>query len=208
MNLFTKTIIPLHSWDAYLAACKKIANNKKRSFLYISSFGLSIMPEVQEEIINLNPDKMLVGTHFPECKPGCTACDSKNRDRFNNLRKFQEEVKFDVKICDSLHLKVVVSDSSMIIGGINMTGSGWADSSVLINDSSLCKKYKRRFNDIWRNKPGVVYEPQSNDYIFAFGIHKGLSFSTVKKMDPQYIQWCLKNLSWFKELVADLDLVK
>jgi hypothetical protein len=38
---------------------------------------------------------------------------------------------------------------------------------------------------------------KSLNYVFGFGMHKGVSLATVIKDDVGYIRWCLKNIEDF-----------
>lgn len=36
------------------------------------------------------------------------------------------------------------------------------------------------------------------DYILSFGKYQGCSIAKVMLTDPDYIYWCLENISWFE----------
>lgn len=39
---------------------------------------------------------------------------------------------------------------------------------------------------------------QGIDSVLEFGKHKGKVIHNVLESDPEYIDWCIKNIEWFK----------
>jgi len=197
----------LLSWPEYIDEIKKIGSAKNRKFLYISSYGLGKQDTLKQEITELNPDKLLIGLSFHECKIGCSSCKTSGILRERHIRDFERESNLNLKIVKDLHLKAVITAKGAIIGGINMTESNWTDSALVTDDTKIIKKLKQHFETAWKENEEYSWLKyrEGQDYVFNFGKYKGFGYKAVKKVNPQYIEFCAENMQWFKN---DLKLFK
>lgn len=189
--------------DEYYDAISSVNNDRK--FLYMSSFGFSWNKETQEMIKNLHPDMLLIGISFTECTPGCQNCIAKNKRKYAVTKEFADFAHFAVKITDKLHLKLVLTDKEVIVGGMNISDSGWSDSAVLIKDKKLIKEYKKHFENIWDQHDNIIYDKNQTEYIFTFGKYKGKTYSEILETDKEYINWSMENIEWFKKEVNKFE---
>lgn len=151
--------------------------------------------------------KVIIGAGSRECTPGCVACQTANATKVQGLYALRERMRpAEVKVVDDLHLKLVCSPKYTIIGGINMTGSGWVDAAVRVKTT---KAILQLFDNAWVSTtvkplesvktPLKVVDPLQ--WVFTFGKYKGKTIAEVAQISPTYTAWCRKNVTWFEAAV-------
>lgn len=151
--------------------------------------------------------KVLIGAGSRECSPGCVACQTATAKKLQGLYALQERMRpAEVKVVSDLHLKLVCSSKYTIIGGINMTGSGWVDAAVRVKTT---KEIRQLFDNAWTSTtaaplvsmkvPPKVVDPLQ--WVFTFGKYKGIPLSEVQRVNAAYVSWCRQNVVWFEAAV-------
>lgn len=85
----------------------------------------------------------------------------------------------------------------MVVGGRNLSSSGWWDISYIVTSKSDITETKEYILEIVKNlsEEGNYSLPTfKTDKILLGGKYKGRKISEIKKENPGYIQWCHENL--------------
>jgi hypothetical protein len=122
-------------------------SKKNNSFFYIATYGFKLEDDIKEILNNLKKSKckdikILIGLNNP----------SKKQTLF--LKTYLKE--FNVKLFNNSHLKMIVNDSSSIIGGRNLTQSDWKDTGVKFVNKQNILKLKSEFLKNYNSKSGLL----------------------------------------------------
>jgi hypothetical protein len=164
----------LSDWEDYLEFANSMLD-KGPKFLCISSFGFyanitsedkdtsewgekytNTVRKIVDRAIEMKiPTSILVGVSFNECKPGCTDCRRTNIKKHNYLAHHKKRFKekgVKIKMVTKHHMKMFLTDTQAIIGGMNFTESNWFDMSVgmdYIDNPALIEDFQWRFKEAW-----------------------------------------------------------
>lgn len=185
---------PILTYDQYIQHALNILQNQDGP-VRVSSFNLRVIVDSpSEELFSklLTTDfTMLVGTSYRMCSPDCSCCIATNAKRSHSLELFIKSHK--IKVFDNLHLKYFSRGSQAIVGGMNLTSSGFSDLALLVGNKDSIKQMNNHFDSISNsfdsNKLFTVKEPS-----FSFGKYRGKTVKEVLKIDPAYIEWSKTNL--------------
>ena len=124
----------------------KILKSKPKYF-YISSFNISVddeMLEIFELMKKVKDVRVVVGLQNPTPK------------QLGYLRYIFNKHKIPSKLVTGFHLKSVVSDKKIIVGGRNLTKSGWIDLSFEIVAQESVVKMTKEFDDIYKKLKTIL----------------------------------------------------
>jgi len=119
----------------------------KPSYFYLSTFNISINSEVLEMLKlmkGIKNTKVIIGLANPSTK------------QLVYLRNTFRDNKIPVKLVTDFHMKSVVSNDRAIIGGRNLTKSGWIDLSFEVLSQKEISKMKREFDSIYKNLKSIL----------------------------------------------------
>jgi hypothetical protein len=93
-------------------------------------------------------------------------------------------------------MKAFITSNGVIVGGMNITGSGWTDRSFVSRDRKLIKDLITDFNEVYpTSEPYLVPAYIDTSKIFTFGKYKGRLIEDIRKENPGYIAWLNNNSS-------------
>ncbi len=110
-------------------------SKEKPSFFYIASYNMSIDDKMEKVFHNLpvNCDvKIIIGLNE----------DVGNKQIAFFKRWFSE---YNLKLFKNCHLKLVITNKSVIIGGRNITNSEWMDLSCAFIGKEIIAQIKKEF---------------------------------------------------------------
>jgi len=121
-------------------------SKKKSNYFYIATYNLNIDNNVMQILNNLKKNckdiKIVIGLSNPSNK---------------QISFLKYKLKdFQIKIFNNSHLKMIVSDTSAIIGGRNLTNSDWKDTGVKFQNKSSIVKLKSEFLKNFNSKNGLL----------------------------------------------------
>lgn len=110
------------------------------------------MRKIIDRIIELKiPCRIIVGDNSdkPECVTDCEHCKKNNENLIKRLiahvEKFNSDI-FQIVVKDNYHKKLISSNICYIIGGRNLTESGYEDLSFIGEDPEILKKLNESFD--------------------------------------------------------------
>lgn len=110
-------------------------SKEKPSFFYMATYNLSVENKMKLILSHL-PDKsdvrVIIGVN--------EGCSVKQKDFFKSYFK-----KYKVKLFNECHLKIIVSNKGVIVGGRNLTDSGWKDLSIKLISRDAIASIKAEF---------------------------------------------------------------
>jgi hypothetical protein len=171
---------------------------KNSKYCYIASFNLNYrIDDKVHQIINRAADvnhQILIGLSTMACKQNCESCIINNQVKYDNVKRLGD-LTGNYKIAQALHMKAFITSNGVIVGGMNITGSGWIDRSFVSKDKTLIKELITDFKEVYSTSEDYII-PQYVDTskIFTFGKYKGQLIEDVRKKNPGYIEW-LNNTS-------------
>ena len=186
---------------------KDFSNEKK---IRVSTFNMYYSSDSKTDtlmnMLRLQQErvKMVVGVSYGECTSGCSYCALKNTRLSDRLLKYKED-KFDFKIVGEHHMKYFSNGEKAIVGGMNLSLSGYTDMAYLVQDQKEVKKMDRYFDTMYKKLPkDFTYEKP--EPIMPFGKYKGQFVRRVLEVDPKYIEWMLANIEPHKLEGLGLDV--
>ncbi len=181
------------NYEEYMQAARHILDTQS-GIIRASSFNLHA-PESSATLGILNDlakhdARILVGTAYRLCQPGCKACIAANQKRSVRLSAYIGTHK--IRVYDNLHLKYFARGTKAIIGGMNLTGSSYSDMALMIGNvvtiAEMNSHFDKIFDSFSENKLYHVTEP-----LFPYGKYKGSTVEEVSQKDPSYIKWARTN---------------
>jgi hypothetical protein len=170
---------------------------KNSKYCYLVSFNLNYQEgdkvyQILKQAIDIE-HRILIGLNTMICKANCEACNINNQVKYDNVRKLKD-LTDNYKIAQALHMKAFITSNGVIVGGMNITGSGWTDRSFVSHDKKLVKELIADFNQVYvTSEPYVVPAYIHTTKIFTFGKYKGRLIEEVRKENPGYIAWLQNN---------------
>lgn len=195
----------IKNYEQFIEEARNIMNTQS-GIIRVSSFNIhapenSATDLLLKDILKAD-SKIIVGTSYRTCTPDCKACIASNQNRSNKLNTLVES--HNIRVYDDLHLKYFARGMKAITGGMNLTGSGFSDMSLLIDDIVVVAEMNKHFDKVYKsfsgNKLYHVAEP-----VFPFGKYKGDTVKEVAAKDPAYIAWAKTNYN--EALKKSLQLV-
>ena len=127
------------SYEQYIREAIKIIKNNLGP-IRISSYGIFFKPdsltrEFLDLVIKEGNSTILVGTSYSTCTPDCPHCIKKNV--LKTIQYFNYKFFYNVHFVKNVHLKLISRGNKGIVGGINLTGSGWTDAAVVVKNDNL-----------------------------------------------------------------------
>ena len=119
-----------------------ISSLPRSEFFYICSYGYH-----NRYKLPLNAKLLIAEPYLPECKPNCPECAE--REALNHERLISSLKDKDYKLISDFHAKLVIWDTGAIIGSRNLTGSEFADVSILVDDVETITDLKEYFELLW-----------------------------------------------------------
>lgn len=187
-----KIIKTFNDWcDSALA----LLENSK--YCYIVSFNLNYTVDDKVHQIlkqaTAIEHRILIGLNTMICKANCEACNINNQVKYDNVKRLRDFTD-NYKIAQALHMKAFITSNGVIVGGMNITGSGWVDRSFVSKDRKLIKELITDFNQVYTTSEQYVVPAYiDTSKIFTFGKYKGRLIEDVRKENPGYIQWLQNN---------------
>jgi len=132
--------------EEYRESILKILKSKPKYF-YLSTFNISINQEVLEMLKlmkGIKDVRVIVGVANPTPK------------QLKYLRGVFNDHKVPLKLVTDFHMKSVVSDKKIIVGGRNLTKSGWTDLSFEIVSQPNVIKMTKEFDNIYRKLKSIL----------------------------------------------------
>jgi len=122
-------------------------SKKNNSFFYIATYGFKLEKDIEEILNNLKKTKckdvkILIGLSNPSIK------------QINFLKN--KLSNYNVKLFNNSHLKMIVNDTSGIIGGRNLTQSDWKDTGVKFLNKQSILKLKSEFLKNYNSRQGLL----------------------------------------------------
>jgi len=120
-------------------------SKKNNSFFYIATYGFKLDGDIENILNNLKnckDVKILIGLSNPSLKQV-----SFLKSRLKN---------FNVKIFNNSHLKMIINDTSSMIGGRNLTQSDWKDTGVKFFNKSSISQLKEEFLKNYNSRQGLL----------------------------------------------------
>lgn len=201
----------LTTFDAFISCATDIVASSK--WCKVSSYNWTYNPNFQSKLLDFTLSlkgkdaKVLVGIGSRECTEGCPHCRDNIEDKVNGISTLRDYLHpVELRAVADSHLKLVCTKKYSIIGGINMTGSGWADAAVKVKTTP---EIIQLFDESWNNTKPFELAPRKeiigytnpDEWCFNFGKHKGKTLLEVRRECPDYISWCKVNLTWFKKAI-------
>jgi hypothetical protein len=135
----------LRTDEAFRESIFRILRAKPKYF-YLSSFNISINSEILD-MLRLMRDikdvKVIIGLVNPTPK------------QLAFLRNTFKDNRIPLKLVTDFHMKSVVSDKKIIVGGRNLTRSGWLDLNFEISSQDNIVKMKREFDNIFKKVKNI-----------------------------------------------------
>lgn len=177
------------SYEQYIREAIKIIKNNSGP-IRISSYGISfksdsITREFLDLVIKEGNSTIIVGTSYNICTPDCPHCIKKNV--LKTIQYFNYKFLYNVHFVKNVHLKLISRGDKGIVGGINLTGSGWTDAAVVVKNDNLLELNKH-FDSIPKQQDNY-FKPTR--MVFPYGKYEGKFVKNVA--DPTYQDWCRKN---------------
>jgi hypothetical protein len=172
---------------------------KNSKYCYLVSFNLSYQEgdkvhQILKQAAALE-HQILIGLNTMICKTDCEACNVNNQVKYDNVKRLKD-LTDNYKIAQALHMKAFITSNGVIVGGMNITGSGWTDRSFVSHDRKLVRELITDFNQVYASaEPYVVPQHIDTSLIFTFGKYKGQLIEDVRRKNPGYITWLNNNSS-------------
>ncbi len=155
----------------YLA---ELADKYPHEPIYISSYGMylgiskgkdwhPIYPSEARTFIDkvqnrAEPPKILIGIRpYLECHKDCTDCRELYDKYIHRLNETVDTLELNTRFTDKHHLKMYVVGNIVILGGINLSGSGYTDAAVVV-DSEAAQELIQLFVEEWENGLNTAQE--------------------------------------------------
>ncbi len=185
------------SFNQYCDEALQLLN--KAEYCLISSFNMTFVESSDDKIFKiLNkaskiPHKVIIGISTSQCIPNCNHCITNNAVKYHNVNRLKS-ITSSYRIVQELHMKAFITSNGIIIGGMNITNSGWIDRCLVIKDKEIIKEMSDDFKSVY-NIAKTYEMPQYIDpkTHFTFGKYKGQSINSIKASNPQYIAWLKTN---------------
>lgn len=185
----------INSYEEYMETCIKILNSS-RGKVRVSTFNLFVNDDLTKRFLKMIPAKsdFIVGINYTMCEQGCSVCTAKAINKSNYLFKMKEMYGF--AITEKHHMKYFQRGNLALIGGFNISGSGYTDMAILIEDKQKIKEMNSIFDIAYKEVKNDLhlFEAETEEPIFTFGKYKGRKVEDVYKEDEDYIFWALDNL--------------
>jgi len=114
-------------------------------------------PSAARDFINAvanTTHRIIIGIpFFIECYIGCESCAFNYDKRLFRTSVTAKMLNLNIRYADKSHLKYYRVDDSLIIGGINLTQSGWVDMSVATKSTM---RTRSMFDRLWRASAGSI----------------------------------------------------
>lgn len=170
---------------------------EKSKYCYIVSFNMNYAEgDKVYQILKkatVIEHKILIGLNTMICAQGCQNCKINNQVKYDSVQRLRDFTT-EYKVAQALHMKAFITSNGVIVGGMNMTGSGWTDRSFVSRDKKLVKELLADFQQVYLTaEPYVVPEYIDTSKIFTFGKYKGRLIEDVRRENPQYIEWLRNN---------------
>lgn len=134
--------------------------------VYISTYGIKGMEFVTwdmhpvQRIIkrhDFRPTdfRIIVGIpYFQDCFPECPHCKIIKKEMRSGIVKnvkYLEEPPYNCKIAiaNDFHMKMICTESFVVLGGRNFTGSNWDDLSIVVTKKNEIKTFIDIFMEDW-----------------------------------------------------------
>lgn len=194
------------NYDQYVESMAGIlASNKGK--VRLSTFNMFVRGQSKTEaVLDAMPkgSKVLLGTSYSECHPGCKHCVVLNIKRSDRFEKYQD--RWGLKVTNNLHMKYFSRGKAAIIGGFNVSESTYLDTAVVIDCQETIRKFNKLFDGRYESCQGdMFYKADKTDPVFMFGKYKGTPVAKVLSEDPAYIKWIIQTLE--KEKLVKLGLL-
>ena len=173
---------------------------KGAKYCLISSFNLNYQEALNDkvyEILKISskiPHHIIIGISTSQCTPNCAHCINNNSIKYHNVDRLKS-ITNNYRIVQELHMKAFITDKGVIIGGMNITDSGWIDRCISFNDIEMIKQMQIDFKEVYSIAKSyeipIYINPKTH---FTWGKYKGLKIDDVKVKDPKYIDWLINNL--------------
>ena len=141
--------------------------------------------EFLDLVIKEGNSTILVGTSYNTCTPDCPHCIKKNV--LKTIQYFNYKFLYNVHFVKNVHLKLISRGDKGIVGGINLTGSGWTDAAVVVKNDNLLELNKH-FDSIPKQQDNY-FKPTK--MVFPYGKYEGKFVKNIT--DTMYKDWCRKN---------------
>jgi hypothetical protein len=194
----------INKFNEYLEACKKLSDGS--NYVYIVTYGMNRKESITAFLNSIKGKKVeiIISTSFKECTPGCKHCSLKNNRAMEYFNKFKVEYPmFKIWFTQECHAKCFITSKGAIVGGINFSESGWNDYAILIKNNSKeyaeISKYYSLLHLELDLKERFVHKDTKG--VFSFGKYCGSHIDVIRKNDPQYIEWCYKEIPNFEERI-------
>lgn len=170
---------------------------KDSKYCYVASFNINFAEgdkvyQIIQQASKMD-HKLLIGLNTMVCKPNCQDCLITNNVKYRNVTKLKEFTD-NYRIVQDLHMKLFLTSKGFIVGGMNITGSGWTDRSFVSHNKENAKELLVDFLNVYHTaKDYELKEYIDITKIFTFGKYKGKLIADIKLSDPKYLIWLQNN---------------
>jgi hypothetical protein len=108
---------------------------KGAEYCLISSFNLNYTEALNDSVFDILqatskiPHRIIIGISTSQCIPNCPHCIINNTVKYQNVDRLKS-ITNNYRIVQELHMKSFITNNGVIIGGMNITGSGWIDRCI------------------------------------------------------------------------------
>lgn len=121
--------------DEFESTVMCIKHNSKPSFIYISTFNIKVGKFMDSILSTKCPIKIIIGH-----------ADMSKKQRIFLDKWFSNYPNVKVRYRKNYHTKFILTDKAVIVGGRNLTESGWDDISLLMRRKETLDKFKKYFD--------------------------------------------------------------
>lgn len=184
----------LSNYAEYIKACRRILQENKGK-VRASTFNIFVKNESEtERLLQDLPDNcdFIVGINYSLCEKDCKVCKAKAARKSDYIQSLREVYGFCVT--DQNHMKYFSRGSMAVVGGFNISESGYTDMALLVDCPVTVKKLNKNFDDVFKSVREDNYTFDVEKPIITFGKYKGLTLAELIDEDYEYYSWFMHNV--------------
>lgn len=184
----------LKNYNQYIRACRRILQENKGK-VRASTFNIFVKNESEtEKLLQDLPNNcdFIVGINYTLCEKDCKVCKAKAARKSDYIQSLKELYGFCVT--DQNHMKYFSRGNMAIVGGFNISESGYTDMALLVECPTTVKKLNKNFDNVFKSVHKDNHTFKVEKPIITFGKYKGLTLEELVEEDYEYYNWFMTNV--------------